>query len=169
MTKILTTDNKSYDLDKIPDETDDIRYCVFDYSNPKDTDYYFVPLIFLESFNEPAVVLSIGKFTIQMPLSWSMLVCDDDYSDLEIMPITSLNDRGFYTMVYNPYKHMVPRPQPISITNVYSDVKWYFPKLKTGNILVVPLEDNVSHPNCCLFIKDTAKMTGIIDIGSLFE
>ena len=54
--RILTTENTAYDLDRIPESSEDIRYCVFDYTNPKDSDYYFVPLIFLESFHAPAAV-----------------------------------------------------------------------------------------------------------------
>lgn len=168
MTRILTVENASYDLDRIPDEVSDLRYCVLDYSDPKNADYYFIPLIFLESFYAPAVVLSIGDYTIQMPLDWSILVCDDDYSDLEVMPLTSLNDRGFHTMVFNPLRHMVPRPKEINITNVYSEIKWFFPKLKNGNILVVPLEDK-PHPNCALFVKEASKLSDVIDIGVLFE
>jgi hypothetical protein len=168
MPRILTSDNISYDLDRVPDEILDIRYCVLDYSDPKNPDYFFIPLIFLESFYAPAVVLNIGKFTVQMPLDWSILVCDSDYSDLELMPLTSLNDRGFHTMVFNPLRHMVPRPQEVNITNVYAEVKWYFPKLKNGNILVVPVEDE-PYPNCVLFVKEINKLPDVIDIGALFE
>lgn len=168
MTRILTAENLAYDLNKIPNEIEDIRYAVLDYSDPKNPDYFFIPLIFLESFYAPAVVLTIGRYTVQMPLDWSMLVCDEDYSDLEIMPLTSLNDRGFHTMAFNPLRHMFPRPQEISITNVYAEVKWFFPKLKYGNILVVPLEDKPI-PDCALFVKDANKLPDIIDIGALFE
>jgi hypothetical protein len=166
--RILTNANEAYDLNKIPNEILDIRYCVLDYSDPKNPDYFFIPLIFLESFFAPAVVLNIGKYNIQMPLDWSILVCDNDYSDLEVMPLTSLNDRGFHTMVFNPLRHMVPRPQEINISNVYSDVKWFFPKLKNGNILVVPVEDT-PYPNCILVVKEVSKLPDVIDIGALFE
>ena len=159
--------NQVYELDRIPSEIEDIRFCVLDYSDPKDPDYFFIPLIFLESWNSPAVVLKIGEYTLQMPLDWSILVCDSEYSDIEVMPLTSLNERGFCTMVYNPLKHMIPKPMEVSITNVYTDIKWYFPKLKNANILVVPLEDKPI-PNCALFIKDD-KLLDVIDIGTLFE
>lgn len=146
---------------------EDVTYCVFDYSDVKNPDYYFLPLIFLESFYAPSVVLNIGDYTVQMPLDWSILVCDEDYSDMEVVPFTSLNERGFHTMVYNPLRHMVPRPKKVSITNVYSDVRWYFPKLKHGNILVVPVENKPS-PNCVLFVKDAHKLPDVLDIGALF-
>lgn len=165
---VLTNENRPYNLNAVPNEVEDIRYCVYDYSDPKNSDYYFIPLIFLESFYAPAVVLSIGDYSIQMPLDWSILVCDNDYSDLEVMPLTSLNDRGFHTMVFNPLRHMVPRPKEVNITNVYSEVKWFFPKLKNGSILVVPIEDKPT-PNCVLFVKESSKLPEVIDIGALFE
>ena len=47
-------------------------------------------------------------------------------------------------------------------------VKWFFPKLKIGNILVVPLTDDACPP-CALFVKELGKVTDVIDIGALFE
>ena len=59
--KVLTVENEAYDLDFVPDEIQDIRYCVLDYSDKDNADYIFVPLVFLESFSCPAAVLKIGK------------------------------------------------------------------------------------------------------------
>lgn len=165
---ILLPENRSYSLDRVPDENADIRYAVLDYSDPKNPDYFFIPLLFLESFYAPAIVLQIGERKIQMPLDWSILICDEDYSDLEIVPLVDLNDREFHTMVYNPLKHMVPRAKEVTILNVYAEVKWFFPKLKNGNILVIPIEDGDT-PMCCLFVKETAKLPDVIDVGALFE
>lgn len=141
---------------------------MFDISDQLNPDYYFIPLIFLESFYAPAVVLEIGPHRVQMPLDWSILVCDENYSDMEIMPLTALNDRGFHTIVYNPLKHMVPVPYEVNIINVYSEVKWFFPKLKNGRVLVSPLEGG-NTPDCALFIKERTKLNKQIDIASLFQ
>ena len=48
--KILTVENNTYDIDCVPDEIEDIRYCVLDGGDPEFVDFYFLPLIFLESF-----------------------------------------------------------------------------------------------------------------------
>jgi len=61
--RILTLDNQHYDLDHLPEEVDDMRFAILDNSNPADPDYHFIPLIFLESFNSPALVLRIGDNT----------------------------------------------------------------------------------------------------------
>jgi hypothetical protein len=54
----------------------------------------------------------------------------------------------------------MPRAEEIQITNVYQDVKWYFPKLKNGHLLVVPLEDG-PEPKCVMFVKEANKIKDI--------
>ena len=165
--KILTAENKTYNLDFIPDEIEDIRYCVFDCTDPKNMDYYFYPLIFLESFYAPAVVLEIGNKTIEIPLDWSMVVCDEDFTEIEIVPISSLNDRGFCTIPYNPLRHMAPSPVEVNIVNVYAEVKWFFPKIKDGVLLPIPIEDG-DRPRCVLFVKERNKIPSTLEIADLF-
>ena len=73
--KVLTLDNRTYTLEKIPEFVDDkLRFAVLDNSNPEDPDYFFIPLIFLESFNAPAAIIKIGQYKIKMPLDWKMVV-----------------------------------------------------------------------------------------------
>jgi len=164
----LTEENQSFNLDCVPEENVDVRYCVLDCSNPKDIDFYWLPLIFLESFNAPAVVLDIGPYQIQMPLDWSILVCDDNYSDMEVMPLTQLNDRGFHSITFNPLEHMVPLSYEVTISNIYADVKWYFPKLKNGNVLTMPLQVGITPP-CSLFVKEGNKVPDPLDMALLFD
>ena len=121
MTKILTVENQSYDLDMVPEEIEDIRYCVLDYSNPKEADYIFVPLVFLESFNSPAAVLQVGENQVKVPLDWSLVVCDPSVGDPEVLPVTSLNDRGFKAFVFNPLTGFLPAFTEIEIVNIYHD------------------------------------------------
>lgn len=166
--KILTNENRSFELDHIPEEDSDVRYCVLDCSDKTDIDFYFLPLVFLESFYAHAVVLEIGEYTIKMPIDWSIIVCDELFSDLEIIELSKLNDRGFCTPVFNPLKHMVPLAHEVNIRNIYADVKWFFPKLKNGNILVVPVEDK-PNPNCVLFVKEGNKVPTPIDVAELFQ
>ena len=67
--RILTLNNQAFDLNELPDEVDeDTRFSVLDNSNPQEPDFFFMPLIFLESFNSPAIVLNIGGYDGQIPL-----------------------------------------------------------------------------------------------------
>ena len=77
--KILTLNNRSFDLNELPEEVDeDTRFSVLDNSNPQEPDFFFMPLIFLESFNSPAILLRIGGHEVQMPLDWCMVVGDKE-------------------------------------------------------------------------------------------
>ena len=72
--RILTLDNKAFDLNELPEEVDaDARFSVLDNSDPKNPDFFFQPLIFLESFNSPAILMKIGGHEVKMPLDWSIL------------------------------------------------------------------------------------------------
>lgn len=164
---ILTAENRPHDLNTIPDKDVDLRYCVFDYSDKKNLDYYFHPLLFLDAFYAPAMVLDVGPYRVQMPLDWSVVTCDETYTDLEVMPLTRLNDRGFHAALFNPLKHMVPEVHEINIATVFTEVMWYLPKLKTNSMLVVPVEDTEC-PKCMLFVKDVTKMVDAIDISDIF-
>lgn len=164
--KILTVENKPYELDEIPDTVEDLRYSVLDYSNPKNVDYYFYPLVFMESFYSPAAVLRVGKHTVNIPLDWSVVVCDPMVGEPEVMSLMSLNDRGFHAFGFNPLTGFMPSYLDLSISNIYTDVKWYAPKLKFGHILVVPLEDK-ENPACALFVKEANKIPEVLDISEL--
>jgi hypothetical protein len=165
--RILTLDNVVYPINNLPDEVDDLRFCILDNSDPSDPDYFFIPLIFLESFNSPAAVLRIGENKIQIPLDWHILIGDPEVGDLEVMPVTSINDRGFSAFTYNPLSSFKPEFMSVDIVNVYSDIKWYFPKLKNGQLLAMPLTDDPKPP-CAYFIKDYSKQQGIIDVRKVW-
>lgn len=165
--KILQPDNTAYELDHVPEQVDDIRFCVLDCNDIDYIDFFFLPLIYLESFYSPCIVLGIGKYTINVPLDWSILACDEDFSTLEVIPLTSLNDRGFHTLLFNPLKHFFPESEELEIKNVYADVKWFFPKLKTGNVLVMPVEGG-TNPRCALFVKDTSKIPSPLEVAEIF-
>jgi hypothetical protein len=160
--RILTLDDQSYDLDTLPDEVDDMRFAIFDNSDPANPDYFYIPLIFLESFNSPALVLQIGEYTVKMPMDWRILIGEPDSGDLEVVPLTSLNDRGFKAFEFNPLSSFRPSFQPIEIVDVYHDVTWYTPKLKNGQMLAVPLDDS-ERPACVYFIRDISRNCEVVD------
>lgn len=160
--KILTLNNVAYELDTLPDEIDDMRFAIFDNSDPANVDYHYIPLIFLESFTSPALVLRIGEHTIKMPMDWQVLIGEPDLGDLEILPLTSINDRGFRVFQFNPLTSFRPSFLEIEIMDVYHEVTWYAPKLKNGQMLAVPLTDD-PQPDCVYFVKDISRNCEIVD------
>ena len=167
--RILGLDNRSFDLNELPDEVDDnMQYSILDNSNINDPDFYFMPLIFLESFNSPAVVLRFEETEVQMPLDWCILVGDRECGmDPEVVPITAINERGFDAFVLNPITGFRPEYKKIEIVNIYNDVKWFFPKTKNNYLLSIPLHDNYN-PLCAFFIKETSRQSEILNLSKLF-
>jgi hypothetical protein len=165
---ILLINNSIYNLDTIPEEVDDsVRFSVLDNSNPQDPDFFFVPLIFLESFNSPAVVLEVNGKEVTMPLDWCIAVgCSEAGSDLEVLPLTSLNERGFEAFLFNPLTSYQCQWGTIKVVNFYNDVKWHVPKMKNGQLLAVPVEEK-ENPLCAFFVKDISRQSEVIDFGKL--
>lgn len=166
--RILTLDNTSYEMNEIPEEVEDLRFCVLDNSDPKDPDYFFIPLIFLESFNSPALVLKIGPWTVKMPIDWQILIGEYDQGDLEVVPLTSINDRGFSVFAFNPLSSFKPEFHAVEVLDIYQDVKWYFPKLKPGQMLAVPLEQGKEKPLCAYFVKDISRQSEVVNYGKVW-
>ena len=167
--KILTLKNTAFDLNELPEEVEeDTRFSVLDKSNTSDPDFYFVPLIFLESFNAPAIVMRIGGHEVQMPLDWSMVVGDKECGlDPEVLPLTSINERGFEAFSLNPISGFRPEYLPIEIVNIYQDVKWYFPKMKNNQLLTVPIHEGEG-PLCVFFVKEISRQSEVLQLDKLF-
>ena len=160
--KILLLENRPYELDALPEEVDDMRFAILDNSDPTAPDYHYIPLIFLESFNAPALVLRIDQSVIKMPMDWQILIGEPDLGDLEVLPLTSINDRGFRAFQFNPLTDFRPSFPDIEILDVYHEVTWYTPKLKNGQMLAVPIEDG-DQPRCVYFVKDISRNCEIVD------
>lgn len=165
--KILTLDDKFYNLETLPEEIDDLRFAILDNSTPSNVDYHFIPLIFLETFNSPALVLKIGQHKIKMPLDWQILIGESDHGDLETLPLTSLNDRGFSAFQYNPLSSFSPTFLPVEILDIYNDVTWYAPRLRNGQFLCVPLSEDPK-PQCVYFVKEISRNCEIVDYNQVF-
>ena len=161
--QILTLDkNRTYDLNTLPDEVDDMRFAILDNSDPSNPDYHYIPLIYLETFTAPALVLKIGDDILRMPMDWQVLIGEPDLGDLEVLPLTSINDRGFKVFQFNPLSSFRPSFPAIEILDVYHEVTWYAPKLKNGQMLAVPLNNDPS-PDCVYFVKDISRNCEVVN------
>ena len=165
--RILTLENEKYELDVLPEEIEDMRFSVLDNSNNQSPDYMWIPLIFLESYSSPALVLNIGGNKIKMPVGWQILIGEPGIGELEVLPLTSINDRGFKAFQFNPLTDFRPSFVEIEIVDVYQDVAWYSPKLKNGQILCVPIEDGPK-PQCVYFVKDISRSCELVYYDKVF-
>lgn len=103
-----------------------------------------------------------------MPVDWSMAIgCSETGNDIEVLPLTSINDRGFEAFLFNPLSGFRVEFEEFEIVNFYSDVKWYFPKMKNGQLLAVPISDGPA-PLCAYFVKDISKQCEVVSYSDLF-
>ena len=165
--RILTLDNVFYDLETLPEEIDDLRFAILDNSVPANVDYHYIPLIFLESFNSPALVLKVADRVIKMPIDWQVLIGEQEHGDLEALPLSSLNDRGFNVFQFNPLSSFTPSFLPIEIVDVYPEVTWYAPRLKNGQFLCVPIDEG-EKPRCIYFVKEVSRNCEIVDYSMAY-
>lgn len=164
---LINTIDKNIDLNFIADEIDeDIRFMVLDFTNQPDLDYIYTPLVFLESFNAPCAILEIGKYNLEVPLDWNVIIADQFLGQSEIISIMQIADRGFNAFSINP-NHVKPEFLPINLKTVYNEKKWFLPKLKTGHMLAIPLELD-SDSLCVFFAKDLTKINEVIQIDQLW-
>jgi hypothetical protein len=165
---ILTVENKSESLDTLPETLENqISFCVLDNSNQSDVDYFFIPLFMLEACCGPAVKLRVGKHSVKVPTEWNILIGDPEVGDLEALPITSINDRGFKAFQFNPLKGFRPSFLDVDIEDYYPETSWLVPELKNGCYLCVPLTEG-DNPECIYFIKRTTKATELVDFNQVF-
>jgi hypothetical protein len=164
---ILNLEDFSVDLSAIPAGMDDIRYAVLDNTDPTNVDYFFNPLLFLENFSCPAIVMRVGNSVMKVPIDWYLLIGEPDLGDLEALPLTSINERGFKAFQYNPRSGFKPTFLEIEIVDIYNDVNWFTPRLKSGQFLAVPLTAG-DKPECIYFAKDVNRSTEIVDYSQVF-
>ena len=165
--RIHDIQDKCFDLNTLPEEIDDMRFAILDNSNNAEPDFKYIPLIFLESFTAPALVLKIGDKKIKMPLDWQVVIGEEDVGDLEALPLTAINDRDFNVFCFNSLSSFSASFLPIEIVDVYNEVSWYAPKLKNGQFLAVPIDDG-DKPRCVYFIKDVSRNCEVINYGDLW-
>jgi hypothetical protein len=68
--------------------------------------------------------------------------------------------------LFNPLTGSYPQYKTIEIVNFYNDVKWYFPKMKNGQLLSIPISEG-NNPLCAYFVKDISRQSETIDFGKL--
>lgn len=168
---VLTEENKCFSMNLVNKKTK-IFFAVLDYEDSSNPDYQWLPLYGMEHFSSPVAELRFGENIIQMPLDWNLLVGEQDFGEIEIIPILDLNERSFKAFCFNPMavpgtrKGFIPKFLEVELTMVYPDIKWIVPKLKSKNLLSVPIEMG-TNPDCVYFCKDGTKIPDNMDIGKI--
>src|ERR1035441_8512047 len=160
---ILNESNQPIDLNLIPEQCD-IYFWVFD-NNTGAKDYFCTPLIMLESFYSPTIKLKLTmdnsrynptQYFLNVPADYQILIGEPTHGNLELNPITSLSGRHFRAFSINPISGFQPNFLHVDIEDVLGNIKWFMPKIKSGQLLAIPLEDK-NESNCIYLVRDIPK------------
>ena len=64
----------------------------------------------------------------------------------------------------NPVSSFRPEYLHIDVEDVLPSIKWFMPKVKTGQLLCVPLQPIVK-PNCIFIVRDMPKSLEIVKLS----
>ena len=149
--KILTNENKTFNLDNIGNElAHEVHYCVYDFSDKHNPDYFFKPLVMTETFNNVTVDFQIGEHKLMLPQEWSIILADPTIGEISLIPIDEINTREFHAFTYNPIKYGLHRYYPLKPVDIFTDISWTVPRLGPHNFLLVPLTND--DESDCIFI-----------------
>jgi len=102
-----------------------------------------------------------------MPLDWSVAIGDlEDSNTVDVVPLTSIADRGFEAFIFNPLSSFKAQFAPVNVVNFYNEVKWYFPKMKNNQLISTPIT-NGKNPDCAFFVKDISRQCESIEYTEL--
>jgi len=170
--KILTVENKIIDLTDIDefDEIPRVQYSIIDLGSDaikeeEIPDIRFPKLVYIEEYTGPALKCAIGEYTTILPLSWFIFIGEEDYGDVEIVPITTINARNFSTVVSDPingFRHHFMEIRPIDL---YMEYDWVMPKIKQGQAIAVPINDDEQNPLCIYISHSKSKIPISVNAG----
>ena len=89
--EILLPENTSFNLNQPSSKLIDSKMCVFDYANKEDMDFYMKKITSFISYRYPSVDLLIGgKYHLELPLNWRVMICNNHDYICQLVPIEEL-------------------------------------------------------------------------------
>jgi len=139
--EILLPENTSFNLNQPSSKLIDSKMCVFDYANKEDMDFYMKKITSFISYRYPSVDLLIGgKYHLELPLNWRVMICNNHDYICQLVPIEELLHFPNQSVIFNPFYVGVPKFVNITIDKINPNpIEHFVPKLPKKNCLVIPL------------------------------
>lgn len=139
--EILLPENTNFNLNQPTSKLIDSKMCVFDYSDKDDIDFFMKKITTFISYRYPSVELNIGgKYFLELPLNWRVMICNNHDYICELVPIEELLHFPNTTVIFNPYHAGKPKIVEIRINKINPNpIEHFVPKLPKKNCLVIPL------------------------------
>jgi len=132
---IFNSDNKPIILDNIHGPTTADHMWVLDMVM---MDYTLAPLLILEEIVCPTVQVCIKGFEFMLPAYWSILVYDQDTSQLDVIPLEEAVGKQFTALIHGANQKDV-HGATIVVTNYFVEYKNVGPALNKHQMLCHPI------------------------------
>lgn len=159
---ILTVEKNILDLTTIGDEIPETQFTVVDLGSDaksyEGSDILFPRLVYVEDYTGPAIECDVAGSTVVLPLAWNIFIGEEDISEVELIPITALNARDFSAIVTNPIDGFRHYFSLVRVRAIYQEYDWVLPKIKNGQALAIPINDDKENPLCLYITHSTSKI-----------
>lgn len=169
--KLLTVEGEILDLGALDemDEVPNTQFTVIDLgsdANPLDEpDILFPKLIYIEEYVGPALKCMVGDYSVILPLSWFTFIGEEEMGEVEVIPITGINARNFDVVISDPIKGFRHHFLPVKVVELYMEYDWVLPKLKNGQAVAMPINDDLNNTLCMYVSHSKSKIPPVIDSG----
>ncbi len=104
-------------------------------------DFTLTPLLMLEEVISPGIQIRILGFEFVLPASWSILVYDQDTTQLDVVQLCDVGGRSFTAFVYGPNKTF-PLPATITATNYFPEFAHVGPSLNKHQMIAAAVSED---------------------------
>lgn len=151
--EVLISPTETFDLNQPTSKLIDQKLCVYDCADKDYQDFFFKKISTFISYRYPSATLLIGgKYRLDLPLNWRVLVTNSHDYICKLVPIEDLLHFDTNQVpLFNPFHPGLPQLLDVEIHSLNPNpVEHFVPKLPKKNLLVMPITNN----NCFTTIED---------------
>lgn len=160
---LLTEKNTTININELPvldNENQKTSFCVFDLSNPDQTDYYFYPLLHISFVNSPIYVVSVRENFFFLPKCYKILIGESHSEKLEFINIEECMHRDFDIFLFNPLTCYKKQFSKFEVVSIFPNQKYLIPKIRNDHILLSPISKK-NNSLCCYLVNSNSKLEQI--------
>ena len=140
--EVLISPTEVFNLNQPTSKLIDQKLCVYDCSDKDYQDFFFKKISTFILYRYPsATILMDGKYRVDLPLNWKIMVTNNHDYICKMIPIEDLLHFDTNQIpVFNPFHPGLPKLMNAEIYSINPNpVEHFVPKIPKKNLLVLPI------------------------------
>lgn len=134
----IMTDDGVRMLSTLKDTIDFSHYWTLDLAVK---DYSLTPIKVLEQIEVPTMVCQLGsQALVELPVSWSVLVCDKESAQVDVLSLAEFGGRAFNVMIFGPNKTFASQ-LVLRMVEYKAKSHQIYPSILKHNMLCIPISE----------------------------